>query len=384
MEEGFTFDNILSSQEVENLFINTEEIEESTPPDKEGTETEEIKETKETTEVDIDTLFIEEPESVGSEDIEGTGDTVLEKKDGTSSNDFYSSIAKALQEDGIFPDLTADDFKDASSPEGFRALIEKQINASFDDRQKRIDEALNLNVEPSQIKQYENTIDYLERIQDDVLSKEGDENETLRKQLIYQDFINRGYTEARAQREVQKSLNAGTDIEDAREALKSNKEFYQGLYNDLIEDARKEKEKVQAEVKKQANTLKKSILESPKVFGEIEIDKNTRQKVFDNISKPIYKDPETGTYYTALQKYEKENKLDFIKNVGVLFTLTNGFKDINKLIKEPVRKQVNKGIRNLEKTITGARRTSDGSLSFVSGVNDDPDSTISPGWTLDV
>jgi len=36
----------------------------------------------------------------------------------------------------------------------------------------------------------------------------------------------------------------------------------------------------------------------------MELDKATRQKIYDNISKPIYKDPETGDYLTALEKYE--------------------------------------------------------------------------------
>jgi hypothetical protein len=219
-----------------------------------------------------------------------------------------------------------------------------------------------LNIEPAEIKKYENTINYLDSIKEEVLVKEDATGEKLRKQLIYQDFINRGYSSERAQREVQKSLNAGTDIDDAKEALKSNKEFYQNAYDDLLEDARAEEVKAKEEMKKQAETLKTSILQNAKVFGDIDVDKATRQKVYDNISKPVYKDPETGEYYTAIQKYEKENKLDFIKNVGVLFTLTDGFKDINKLIKGSVRKQVNKGLKDLERTIASTRRTPDGSL----------------------
>ena len=382
--EELNLDNILSSEEVENLFVDTEENQETTvPDDSKEVEKKETQETKETTEVDVNDLFTK-PESVGSEDNkEVTGD-VSSKKEGSSSTNFYSSIAKALQEEGIFPDLSDEDFESASSAEGFRDLIEKQVHASLDERQKRIDEALNLNIEPAEIKKYENTINYLDSIKEEVLVKEDATGEKLRKQLIYQDFINRGYSSERAQREVQKSLNAGTDIDDAKEALKSNKEFYQNAYDDLLEDARAEEAKAKEEMKKQAETLKTSILQNAKVFGDIDVDKATRQKVYDNISKPVYKDPETGEYYTAIQKYEKENKLDFIKNVGVLFTLTDGFKDINKLIKGSVRKQVNKGLKDLERTIASTRRTPDGSLQFVSSVDDDPESVISPGWSVDV
>ena len=76
------------------------------------------------------------------------------------------------------------------------------------------------------VKQYENTINYLESIQEDAINDEGKDGENLRKQLIFQDFINRGFSEERANREVTKSFNSGNDIEDAKEALAGNKEFF--------------------------------------------------------------------------------------------------------------------------------------------------------------
>ena len=83
--------------------------------------------------------------------------------------------------------------------EAFAELIEKQIQARFDEKQKRIDEALGVGVEPSAIQQYERTLDYLDGISDDTISDESEKGETLRKQLIYQDFINRGYSKERAE-----------------------------------------------------------------------------------------------------------------------------------------------------------------------------------------
>ena len=132
-----------------------------------------------------------------------------------------------MQEEGIFPDLDDDTTSKISTPEDFAEIVEKTIQSKFDARQKRIDDALNYGVEVTEIKRYENTIQYLDTIKDDVLIDEGDKGEQLRKQLIFQDFVNRGYSQERAQREVTKSLNAGTDIEDAKEALKSNKEYFE-------------------------------------------------------------------------------------------------------------------------------------------------------------
>lgn len=389
MEEELSLDNILGADEIENLFVDGEETQETPPVNEETSEKEDKDKNKEeTTEVvDVDTLFTEEPESVGSgkEDNKEKEGTESDKDKGTSpKNNFYSSIAKALKEEGIFPDLDDETADKIKAPEDFAEAVEKQIQARFDERQKRIDEALNAGIEPSEVKRYENTLSYLNSLQDSAISDETDKGEKLRQQLIFQDFINRGYSKERAQREVQKSFNSGTDIEDAKEALASNKEFFQNEYDNLVKEAQEEEKREAQERKEQAERLKKSILEDTKVFGDIQVDKATRQKVFDNISKPVYKDPETGELFTAIQKYEMENRTEFLKNVGLLFTLTDGFKNLDGLVKGKVRKEVKKGLRELEHTLNNTSRTSDGNLKFASGVEDDPESFIGKGWDLDV
>ena len=388
MEEELSLDNILGAEEIENLFVEDDETQDTPPANGEPPKKEEepSKDKEETTEVvDVDNLFTDTPESVGSgkENTEEKEDTTP-KGDGTSPKNFYSSIAKALKEEGIFPDLDDDGLSKVKDPEDFRDLIDQQIKAGLDERQKRIDEALNAGVEPTEIRKYENTINFLDSIKEENISDEGDNGEKLRKDLIYQDFINRGYSKERATREVQKSFNAGTDIDDAKEALKSNIDYFRDKYDELVNDARSEAEEEEKERKEQAEKLKSSILNDKDVFGDLSVDKSTRQRIYDNIAKPVYKDPETGEYFTAIQKYEMENRTDFLKNIGLLFTLTDGFKNLDGLVKGKVKKEVKKGLRELEHTLNNTARTSDGNLKFVSGVDEDPESFIGKGWNLDV
>ena len=388
MEEELSLDNILGAEEIENLFVEDDETQDTPPANGEPPKKEEepSKDKEETTEVvDVDNLFTDTPESVGSgkENTEEKEDTTP-KGDGTSPKNFYSSIAKALKEEGIFPDLDDEGLSKVKDPEDFRDLIDQQIKAGLDERQKRIDEALNAGVEPTEIRKYENTINFLDSIKEENISDEGDKGEKLRKDLIYQDFINRGYSKERATREVQKSFNAGTDIDDAKEALKSNIDFFRDKYDELVNDAKSEAEEEEKERKEQAEKLKSSILNDKDVFGDLSVDKSTRQKIYDNIAKPVYKDPETGEYFTAIQKYEMENRTDFLKNIGLLFTLTDGFKNLDGLVKGKVKKEVKKGLRELEHTLNNTARTSDGNLKFVSGVDEDPESFIGKGWNLDV
>ena len=386
MERGdeLSVDNILSEEEVENLFTEYDDTNEGTgPDDNKPDETE-----QNTTEVNVDTetLFTDEPESVSSdedsEDTEGTKSN-KDKSDSPKSN-FYSSIAKALKEDGVFPDLDDESLKSIVNPEDFAAIVEKQIQQKLDDKQKRIDEALTVGVEPTEIKKYENSISYLKSITEDAIKNETAEGEQLRKQLIFQDFINRGYSKERATREVQKSLNTGTDIEDAKEALQSNLDYFTEEYEDLINEAKEAQKAAEATKLAQLDNLKTTILSADKTFTDIQINQATRQKIFDNIAKPVYTDEKTGEKLTAIQKYERENRVEFLKNISMVFTLTDGFKNFDGLIKNKVRKELNKGIKELEHTINNTSRTTSGSLNFVSGASEDNESFIGKGWSLDV
>lgn len=390
MTEELSLDNILGSDEIENLFSEEEETQ-KTPQNNDGDNSEENKNDKdnETTEViDVDNLFTDLPESVGSGKENNTGDredTYSEKgKDASPNKHFYSSVAKALKEEGIFQTLEDNEVEEISSAEDFAEAVNKQIHSMLDDRQKRIDEALNSGVSISDIQRCEKALEFFNSLQENDIIDESDKGEKLRKQLIYTDFINRGYSTERAQREVQKSFSSGTDIEDAKEALASNKEFFQSEYDNITREAKEEEQKEVEKRKKQAEDLRRSILEDNKIFGDLQVDKVTRRKIYDNISKPVYKDPETGELFTAIQKYEMENRPEFLKNIGVLFTLTDGFKNLDNLVKNKVRKEVKKGLRELEHTLNNTSRTSDGNLKFVSGVEDDPESFIGKGWEIDV
>lgn len=393
MEEELILDNILGAEEIENLFVD-DEVQDTSPEDEVTPDQEDGKEDKknkekdeETTEViDVDNLFTDEPESVGSgkDNVKGKEDTSSREDSTSPQKTIYSSIAKALKEEGIFPDLDDEVLSKVKEPEDFRDLVEQQIKAGLEERQKRIDDALNYGIEPTEVKRYENTLNFLDSVKEENITDESDKGEELRKNLIFQDFINRGYSRERATREVQKSFNAGTDIEDAKEALKSNTEYFKGKYDDLIEDAKLEAQKEEENRKEQANKLKESILNEKNILGDLSIDKPTRQKIYDNISKPIYKDPETGEYYTAIQKYEKDNRVDFLKYLGLIFTLTDGFKSLDGLVKGKVKKEVKNGLRDLEHAINNTARNSDGNLKFVSGVDEDPESFIGKGWKIDV
>lgn len=381
--EELSLDNILTEDQINNLFSN--EIQEPSKEEK----TEEVKEAPEeqpeeikTTEVNPEDLF-GEPESVGSkEDTKDEKDTASKGSD-TSSN-FYSSIAHALVEDGILQNLDEKELAKIQTAEDFAEAISNQIKNQFDEKQRRINEALELGIEPTEIQKYEKYMSILDGITEDKLTSEDEEGENLRKNIIYQDCLNKGFSKEKANRMVERSFKAGTDIEDARDALQDNKDFYNTQYESMLKEARKVEEEEKKKYKKQAEELRTSILDEDKAFGEITLDKSTRQRVYDSICKPVFTDPDSGERLTAIQKYELEHRTDFLKNVGLLFVLTDGFKNIDNLVKDKVKKETKKSLRNLEHTLSSRGTLNTGNLTFANNSGDTDPESLFKGWKLSV
>jgi len=374
-------DNILSNLDIENLFIDSDskEPEEDKAKSQANKTTESPKEdTKSTEDIFLNNsedFNFEDSESVGSED-----ESQESTNSASTSKNFFSSLANSLKQEGILPDLSDEDIKNVKESKDISKLFDSYIASKMDEKQKRIDDALNLGVDASDIKKYENAISYIDSITDDKISNEGQEGENLRKQLIYQDFMNRGYTKERAIKEVQKSFNAGTDIEDAKDALISNRDYYKECYEDLIEEAREAKKKLQEDIAQRTEAFKKNVLESDKVFGDIVIDTATKKAALDAVLKPQYKDSK-GNMITAVQKYQQEHSDEFLKNIGIIYALTNGFTDLNKIVQSKVKTATKNAYRELENKINNSRRNSDGNLVFTSGVSDTESSF---NWKLDV
>lgn len=373
--EDFTFDigGILTEEEAENLFKETPEEpqEESSPGiDKTDNHTEEEEP--------------QSPEKVGEEENIETGTDAVKPKDDGSSPKFYSSIASALKNDGIFPDFSDEEIDAVNSPEDFGELFEKAVQAKVDEVTRRVNQALNNGVQPDQVRAYEQTIQYLGGITDDALKAEGEEGENLRKQLIYNDLVNKGYSKDRIAREIEKSFQSGSDVEDAKDALDALNSFYKSGYQKLLDEAQAAADNQKKLQQQNSEKFRKMVLDDEIEFGSSKLDNRTKQQIFDAVSKPVWKDPDTGQLLTKVQKFQKENPLEFLKQLGMWFVLTDGGKSPDKLVKEQVRVEKNKGIRELERKINSSALGSDGSLRYLSGNQLDSENLLEDGWKIDL
>lgn len=354
-----SMDNVLDDEKiVENIFSdspfpNEENKTETSEEDKSKEESNKEKNNnKPLSEQEVVELFNNNTatvESVAKEEKgkENTSSIKEEKeKDDTPDNNFYSSIASALMGDGVLSlTLSDEELGNIKTPEDFTELITKEINNRFDESQRRLKEALDLGINPKEIKSYEDTINNLQNLRNQDFSGDDEPSINLRKQLIFRDFINKGFSEEKAIRYTERSISTGNDIEDAKEALESNIEYFEALKNSKYEEAKQSIEKEKERKANEINILHKKFKEN-KQFEGIDVDEATRLKALQNITKVVGKD-EYGNPLTEIQKYQNENREEFLYKLSMLYTLTDGFKNFDRFVAPKVNKEYKKNVKDL-------------------------------------
>lgn len=365
---SLNLDNLLSDEQIASL----NQPEETKTPENTG-EQEEVINKVDTEDPTIQDLFgsesVGEKQEIKSEEKE---DVVTEESIDKSpeNQNLYSSIAEAFRGDDIFPDLSDEQITAIKSADDFRDLVKEQLKKSLTERQQRLETFMNAGVDSNEINFYEKNIKALEGLTDEHLEDTTDQGVNLRKALIRASFINRGYSEKRADELTQRSFDNNTDVDDAKIALQENLDFYTGKYNNLYKEAEAQVKAEEEEYKRQAEELKKSVLGDDATFAGVKVDTKTKKKVYDVITRPVYK--EDDVYYTELQKYEKEHHSDFMKMVGYLYVITDGFKSLDKVEKQVETKAKKKGIADLEQTLKMSLNNNTGDFKYVSGVNETP------------
>ena len=299
----------------------------------------------------------------------GEGNPNQTSKEG--SPNISSSIAFTLADNGVLQTLDEERIKKVTTTEelieAFREDIENRVNALLTEDQKRVKEALNAGAPVDKISQYEQILDSLNNVKEDTINAEGKQYEEYRKNLIFQNYINKGFDEEDAREMVERSVESGKDIDDAKKALESLKKFYQRGYEEEVNNNKKIREKQLADQKKQLEELKTSIIDDEDFYTPLDVSKNLRKKIYDTVAKPI--EQPDGTKLTEIQKYMKEKPNEALKMFGTMYVLTEGFTKFEGILKGTVKKQVRESTKNLERLLT-TTPVLDGSLTFQSGLGE--------------
>lgn len=335
--------------------------------------------------VDAEDLFgdDEAPESVGDKEDEEEEET-KPKKTGSSpkGTNLYSSFAQALQGDGLFQSLDENTVKSIVDADSFSEAFENEINARLDEATRKVKEALEAGVEPSVISRYKATISNLNAITSEQLSDESDQGAQLRRTLIRQDLINRGYKPEKVDKQVERIMNSGTDIDEATDALEAVKEYFQQKYDETLNSAREEAAAEKQRVKREMEELKTAILDKDKLFDDIPIDKNTRKKAYEAMTK-VVKVSDNGERLTVVQQYADEHPVEFRTVLGLVYAMTDGFTKMGSILTKSVNKKVNSNLRDIERRIINVTPQG-GSFRFAEGDEDDSKRQSLRGFRIDI
>lgn len=348
--EDLDFNNIDDSLSL-SLFNNDDDGGKPQETTVEKTEEDIINNTEDWQPVDPNSLFDDEdvdPESVGEEEIQDTKEPQDTNDEGNSSADFYSSIASAMVNDGVLEYLDKETISTIKDADTFKDALENEIKSRFDSQQQELLEAMGYGADVRELHDLQEMIKYLDDIDPTILDNEEDQQSVeLRKQLIGQHYTNLGMNENQVRREIDKSFNAGTDIDDAKEALEAQKNLYRQIYKNKIDKAKLAEEQRQAERQTRQKQMIDTIMETEEPFAGVKIDKRVRNKIVENIYTPSVKGTD-GNYYSKLQAYQNEHPDEFLQKIGTIYTITDGFKNLDKLIGKAVHNEQKNNIKNLE------------------------------------
>lgn len=279
-------------------------------------------EAAQTIENNEDTAEGENPERVGGK---ATDEDRASKE---SSPQLYHTLATLLKEEGVFSSVDESSLKDVNDVKTLVNVMKKQIQAEeFSDlteQQKIVLADMRAGVEPTTASKFKTAMDKLDGVSDSLI----EENKQARFDLIYQDFLAKGFDANKASKYANRSFELGEDKADALEARDSLKRAVKSQY-----DASKQREldsaaEEKAKIAKGKEDLKERILKSPEIMEGVEVNEGLRHEIYDEMNNIVSTNPKTGVPENALMKYQRENPIDFSHKLYYMYKVTNGFKDL--------------------------------------------------------
>jgi len=307
-----------------------------------------------TTPPDSESLEIDsESVATGNDDNQGQADKANVDAGSNSSspqqNDsekLYSTLATHLLDKGALSDLDPNTIK---SVDDLNEAIQREADKRLDSSQKAISKAMETGAPVSQVAEVAAVISQLEGVTEEMLAHV--DNVDLRANLITQDFVNRGYDVQRAQVLAQRSIDAGTAVDDARFAIKGILDSQIEKRDSLIASAKLEEEKSLSSIREFVGSKDNS-------FGSVKLTDTQQQEVYDQMVTNV------GDGDNAFIKYQKDNPIESRVKLESLYYLTKGLTDFS-VFSNTAKTEV---ANDLETLLRGTSFTEDGKVNTV--IND--------------
>jgi len=374
---NFSVEGLLSPEEATRLFDGQGSPQGGEPGDDDRRDDE----------AEVDEQPAEEEEPEGGEgqtvdnDDDGKEDAAAETQ-GASQDVLYSSIARALKDDDIFH-FDDDEIDAVKDDQSLGEMFEREVKQRLDARQRRIDEALDAGLDAGTVGGFERTIATLDAIKPEALSSDDKEAVEMRRNLIASSLARKGYSREKIAKELDKSVKAQTDLDDALDALEDLKRSYHKAYDDRLAEAKKAREMEEAANRRYHEDIRETFLGGGEMkVGDFVVDERTRRKAYDALTKPTHKDERTGQALTDIQYMIRSDAAGFNKMIALWYALTDGGKDFSAFSKGAVRKGRHEAMKELTSRINSTSVNSDGSLRLVGADGGINDILLSDDWKI--
>ena len=313
---------------------------------------EDKKDKKETKDKSKDDLLEDLPDEVQIDDGDDEEDDNIGRDSKNNSQTLYSTLITTLSES--LPYFSGDEAKEIKDTETFLDYIETKIESEVNSRefseltdaQKEYLEALKVGIPHEDIANTLKVEDSIDSITDDQLEEDDD----LREQIIMQSYLSQGLSEAKAKRFTRMSIEAGTDVEDAKEGINNLKEGIKARKAAKIQAAKEEAKAKEAQRIQSIKKLKDAIDNPKDVIGEDNLTKKVKNDMYNLITKPS-KTLEDGSKVNALEEFLITKPVESRVTLSYLYTITDGFKP-EKLKELNPKKQKSRASKELDKLLT--------------------------------
>jgi hypothetical protein len=262
------------------------------------------------------------------------GDDDQGEGDDNDSPNLFSSVASVLYDEGILPSLDINSL-DINNADGLAKAVSNEVDNLV--KSKIVEklgesgyEYVTKGVTVEDYNEYKTNSDTLDSITEDALANDIE----LSKRVVYQDFINKGLSDAKAMQFIERSLAAGehTVIDDAKEALESLKAYNVSQLESKRDQALEAEKQAELDRIELETKVKNSVYGTKELFKGFPIQKNTQDKVYKSMTTIVGTSPQ-GVSENALMRTRREDPVGFDTKLYYLYEITKGFSDFSKINK---------------------------------------------------
>jgi len=254
----------------------------------------------------------------------------------------YSNLATQFKTSGVLPGL--EDTSEIKTLDDLNSAIQKEVDSRLTDTQRTIKEASEAGLDASAVSKQLNVVSKLKSVSEEYISS--DANLEFRKGVIAQDFLSRGYNKERAEIMAQRSIDAGSDVEDAKLALTSIIGIEEKKIADAIQSAKDDEND-------SINDIKSHLEKTEEVVPGIKLTQEQKDELYKQMTTDL------GNKENAFIKSQKEDPIGSRIKLEAIFFITKGLTDFS-VFGNAKETDISK---NIESLLRGADFTENGRIN---------------------